>query len=586
MKIIIDTCQLLSIKERRRAVGLLFMTTLSVFLETFSIGLIIPALTLMTQSSSSGKYAALMAYLPEAARNSSAETLVVWGMIFLIALFATKTIYAVGLSWVQASFTYSAQLRVSRRLMESYLNQPYSFHLQRNSAQLLHNATTGLEQFASAILHALALFTESLVVGSVFLMLLIIEPVGTLATAVVFGLAGGFIFRRTRQRLSAWGRYHHEQEGMRLRHLQQGIGGIKEVLLLGRASEFVARYDAHSRASARVAKYHIVLQNVPRYALEALAVTALGCLVFIMIWQGRELSAVVATLGLFATAAFRLIPSANRILSSLQSLGYYGTAVSTLANEIRQPESAEMPMKASGKISGMWNRIEVKDVGFRYNGGGGDALSDMNLVVERGEAIGLIGASGSGKSTAIDILLGLLDPTAGSVTLDGSDIRIDIRGWQKQIGYVPQTIYLADESLRQNIAFGIPPREIDDVAIERALKAAQLYEFARQLPQFTETEVGERGVRLSGGQRQRIGIARALYHDPQVLVLDEATSALDTETEEDVMQAIRALHGEKTIILVAHRMSTVSLCDRLYRLSNGRIIAQGKPSDILSTNEI
>lgn len=587
MNIAVHIYQLLNPAERRRAIGLLFLTIIAVLLETFSIGLIIPALTLMTQNDTSSKYAALMGYLPEAARRATPETLVVWGMSFMIMLYAVKTVYSMFLSWVQASFTFAAQLRVSRQLMTTYLNQPYSFHLQRNSAQLIHNATTGINLFAGAILHTLIVATESLVVGSVFVMLLIVEPLGTLAVAVLLGAAGGLLHTRTRRRLSAWGRHYHEHEGRRIQHIQQGLGGIKEVLLLGRARTFVDRYDAHSQAAARMAKYQGVLQNLPRLALEAFAVTALACVVFIMIWQGRDLSAVVTTLGLFATAAFRLIPSANRILSSLQSLAYHDAAVSTLTAELAQ---APVPEKAGEaamqKIGGDWAAIEFSHIDYRYAGAQKNALSDMNLAIPRGHAVGFIGASGSGKSTAIDILLGLLEPTTGKVMLDGRDIRDDKRGWQRQIGYVPQTIFLTDESLRQNIAFGIPPDEIDDAAVERALKAAQLYDFVSQLPKGIETEVGERGGRLSGGQRQRIGIARALYHDPQVLVLDEATSALDTETEEEVMQALQSLRGEKTIILIAHRMSTVAQCDWLYRLSGGRIVAQGRPGDILSSNEI
>lgn len=587
MNIAVHIYQLLNTAERRRALGLLFLTIIAVLLETLSIGLIVPALTLMTQNDTGSKYAMLLSYLPEVARQATPETLVVWGMAFMIVLYVVKTIYLLFLSWVQTSFTFSAQLRVSRQLMAVYLSQPYSFHLQRNSAQLIHNATTGINLFAGAILHTLIVSTESLVVGSVFVMLLVVEPFGTLAVAMLLGVAGGLLHIRTRRRLSAWGRHYHKHEGMRIQHIQQGLGGIKEVLLLGRAKAFVDRYYAHSQAAARMAKYQGILQNVPRLALEAFAVTALACLVFIMIWQGRELSAVVTTLGLFATAAFRLIPSANRILSSLQSLSYHDTAVSTLAVELAQAPALEKANNASAREKDDdWSMIEFSHIDYLYAGAEENALTDVNLTIPRGHAVGLIGASGSGKSTAIDILLGLLEPSAGKVMLDGRDIGDDKRRWQRQIGYVPQTIFLTDESLRQNIAFGIPPDAIDDAAVERALKAAQLYDFASRLPNGVETEVGERGGRLSGGQRQRIGIARALYHDPQVLVLDEATSALDTETEEEVMQALQSLRGEKTMILIAHRMSTVAQCDRLYRLSGGRIVAQGKPRDILSSNEI
>ncbi|QFY62028.1 ABC transporter ATP-binding protein [Rhizobium grahamii] len=587
MKIAIHIYQLLNTVERRRAVGVLLLTIVAVLLETFSIGLIIPALTLMTQSGSSAKYSTMLNHLPDVVQQMDPKALVAWAMGFMVLLYVVKAIYLLFLSWVQASFTFSAQLRVSQQLMKTYLSQPYSFHLQRNSAQLIHNATTGINLFAGAILHTLIVATESLVVGAVFAMLLIVEPLGTLAVALLLGVAGGLLHSRTRQRLSAWGRHYHKHEGMRIQHIQQGLGGIKEVLLLGRAKVFVDRYDAHSRSAARMAKYQGILQNLPRLALEAFAVAALACLVVTMIGQGRSLSAVVTTLGLFATAAFRLIPSANRILSSLQSLAYHDAAVTTLAAELADaPVSAKAVEATRQKISAHWKMIQFSGVDYSYDGAQENALTGISLTIPRGQVIGIVGASGSGKSTAIDILLGLLKPTTGQVTLDGQDISNDMRGWQRQIGYVPQAIFLTDEPLRQNIAFGIPPDEIDEVAVERALKAAQLYDFVNHLPRGVETEVGERGARLSGGQRQRIGIARALYHDPEVLVLDEATSALDGETEEDVMQAIQSLRGEKTIILVAHRMSTVAQCDHLYRLSGGRVVAQGRPRDMLSSNKI
>jgi ATP-binding cassette, subfamily B, bacterial PglK len=575
--------RLLTARERRNAVLLFILMILGVLLETFSISLIIPALTLMTQPGGSARFVAVMAYFPDAVQRLSPQDLVLWGMAGLVMVYLLKTVFLMAIAWFQTLFAFKVQTRVSRQLLATYLSQPYTFHLQRNSAQLIFNTTTGINLFAGAILHGLIVMTESMVLGTICLLLLSVEPLGTLAVAGTLGLVAGTIYRITRRRVAAWGQHYQFHEGMRIQHIQQGLGGVKEILLLGRADNFVEQYARHSAVGARMARYQSTLENVPRLTLEALAVAALASLVFIMVLQGKEMTTIVPTLGLFATAAFRLIPSANRILNSLNSLSYHGSAVETLHRELTEiAPVATVPLTNQGHTDPVaWTEIAVRNVSYAYDGSGKNALNNIDLSIPRGTSIGLIGTSGSGKSTLVDILLGLLEPTSGQITLNGTDIRTSLRHWQQQIGYVPQTIFLTDETLRQNIAFGIAPDAIDDTAIERALKAAQLYDFAQQLPEGVMTNVGERGVRLSGGQRQRIGIARALYHDPQVLVMDEATSALDTETEEDVMGAIAALHGEKTIIMVAHRTSTVSQCDMLYRLDSGRVVARGKPSEVL-----
>jgi ATP-binding cassette, subfamily B, bacterial PglK len=586
MRVAQNVYKLLNGEERRRAGVILLMMVFAVVLETFSVGLIVPALMLMTQQSSSDKYLALVSHLPDYFQTASQTTLLLWGMAFMVFVYLFKTVYLLLMSWMQTSFAFDAQVRVSRNLLGMYLNAPYTFHLQRNSAQLIYNTTTGVNLFAGAMLHGLIVLTECMVLAALFTMLMLYEPLGTLTLVLILGISGWGVFGQTRRHLSDWGHHYHLHEGLRIQHIQQSLGGVKEVILLGRANSFADRYHAHSKSAARMANYQAVLQNVPRLALEAIAVISLSLLVFIQVWQGKDLPTLITTLGLFSTAAFRLIPSGNRILSSLQSLVYHDAAVGTLVQEFEKTTPQTSPGEIStGKPRKAFSNILLDHVRYRYDGASGLALDDVNIAVPRGHVIGLIGASGSGKSTAVDTFLGLLQPTGGSVLIDGQDIRGDMRGWQEQVGYVPQTIFLTDESLRQNIAFGIPLDEIDDAAVVSALKAAQLYDFVLQLPKGINTEVGERGVRLSGGQRQRIGIARALYRDPPVLVLDEATSALDSETEEDVMQAIQSLRGEKTIILVAHRTSTVAQCDMLYRLEGGKVVAQGSPSEILQSLE-
>lgn len=318
------------------------------------------------------------------------------------------------------------------------------------------------------------------------------------------------------------------------------------------------------------------LQQFPRLWLELLAVSGLTILVISMLAQDRALEAVLPTLGLFAACAFRLMPSINRVLGAVQSLRYGLPVIDVLHEELNlaTPKVADTPSLSTT----FHDVLELCRITYAYPGAVEPALKDISLAIQRGESVGFIGASGAGKSTLVDILLGLLTPDTGEIRVDGKDIQTNLRNWQDQIGYVSQSIFLTDDTLRRNVAFGLPNEEIDDVAVRHAIRAAQLEEFATSLPDGLQTFVGERGVRLSGGQRQRIGIARALYHDPPVLVLDEATSSLDAETERGVMQAITALQGTKTIIIVAHRLSTVDHCNRLYRLHEGRLVEDETPT--------
>lgn len=570
---------LLTPAERRAAVFMLLMMIVGMLLETLGIGLVIPAVSLMIQGDGLMK-SRFIAPLLGPLHGLPQASLIIFSMIGLVVVYLVKNVYLAFLVWKQTSFALDVQASLSKRLFTIYLRQPYTFHLQRNSAQLVRNITSEVASFSEVITSLLLLLTESFVLVGITLLLMMIEPVGVITMVVVLGGAAWIFHRSTRVRISRWGGERQHHEGLRIQHLQQGLGGAKDVKLLGREKDFLARFDFHNRKSTRVWKLQTTLQGIPRLMFELLAVMGLAVLVITMLSQGREMSRLVPVLGLFAAAAFRLMPSANRILGAIQNVRYNLPVINHLYDEnlLQAPPSARTQAKEHCSFQ---HEIKLNDVRYTYPAATKLALDGISIAIKKGELVGFVGTSGSGKSTLVDIILGLLPPSGGGIEIDGRDIQAHLREWQDQIGYVPQSIYLTDDSLRRNVAFGLADGEIDEVSVQRAINAAQLKEFVDALPDGLDTEVGERGVRLSGGQRQRIGIARALYHDPSVMVFDEATSALDIATETDVMEVITALKGTKTMILVAHRLSTIERCDRLYRLEKGRVVSSGSPDEVL-----
>jgi ABC-type multidrug transport system fused ATPase/permease subunit len=569
---------LLTSAERRNALVLLGLMIIGMVLETLGVGLVIPALALLTQQDLAHSYPTLQPAL-HALGNPSQKTLVIGGMLVLVGVYLIKALFLAFLAWRQTHFAYGVQAQLSQRLFTVYLRQPYTFHLQRNSAQLIRNAVGEVDIFTyNGIMPGMLLLTESLVLLGLCSLLLVVEPLGALIVISVLGTAAWGFHLLTRGRIARWGQARQHHEGLRIQHLQQGLGGAKDVKLLGRETDFLEQYGLHNVQSARAGQLQETLRQLPRLWLELLAVSGLAILVISMLVQDRALEAVLPTLGLFAATAFRLIPSVNRVLGAMQSLRYGLPVIDTLHMELNltTPEVVD----THSPVTPFQTMLELSQTTYTYPAAAKPALEDISLSIRCGESVGFIGASGAGKSTLVDILLGLLTPDTGEVRVDGKGIQANLRNWQDQIGYVPQSIFLTDDTIRRNVAFGLANRQIDDTAVQRAIRAAQLDEFVASLPDGLETLVGERGIRLSGGQRQRIGIARALYHDPAVLVLDEATSSLDIATESGVMQAVTTLQGTKTTIIVAHRLSTVKHCDRLYRLEQGRVTVEPGPSAI------
>lgn len=573
---------LLSQDERVRAATVLTMIIVGAVCEMLSVGVVVPVLIMLASPSDQGWLAEFFAnvFSSQTGVNSS-----IAAVFLLAAVYLLKNLY---LSFqVHRQFAFSTEIHqaLSLRLYRLYLSQPYAFHLKTNSAILLRNVTSEMGQFI-LVLNALMLLTaESLVVVAILALLLWYEPLGAVSLISLFGLAGGVFIALSKSRTLRWGKERQYHEGQRIKQLQQGLSGIKEVVLFGCVDELVKQFRVHNSRSLRMLSLQNTFHQFPRFWLEIISVFGFAVLVAGEVNRGANFSALIPILGVFAAAAFRLLPSFNRMLGALQTIRFGRPSVEKIYEEVQslpEPPLSTRPRRSADMRKTPLNEIRFDDVGFSYDGAERATLSDINVSIRRGEVVGVVGPSGSGKSTFIDLLLGLLSPTSGRIQVDGLDVSRDIEEWRSKVGYVPQSIYLFDDSLRRNIAFGRPDDEIDDAVIDAVIDAAQLRQFVDGLPDGVRTIVGERGARLSGGQRQRIGIARALYNDPSVLVLDEATSALDTETETAVMEAVDALRGQKTIVIVAHRLSTLNGCDRIYRMEAGRFVAEGPPSIMLA----
>jgi ABC-type multidrug transport system fused ATPase/permease subunit len=488
-------------------------------------------------------------------------------MSSLIVIYLIKSIF-LGLSaFIQSNFIFSLSAKASSNLFNLYLFQPYVYHLRRNSSEMIRIVSNDVSMLSSLTQSSFLILSEIFVISGALIILIIVEPLGAITTLFVFLIFSYVYHLSTRKKIEDWGVKNQFHGAKKYQHIQQGLSASKDVKLLGREEEFMKIYNYHNKKIAKINEMQTAFLTLPRLFIEMLSILLLCILVITMIITGKNVNEVLPVIILFAAAAFRLMPSINRILSAVQTFLYSLSSVETIYNELTNLEKFGKIYKKSNSVFS--SSIVFQNVSFKYPGSDKGALKNISFEINKGESIGIIGASGSGKSTLIDNLLGLMIPNSGSIKVDGININEELRAWQDQIGYVPQTIYLTDDSIRRNIAFGIPDDEIIDKNIKNAIESAQLIDFINQLEHGLETEVGERGVRLSGGQRQRIGIARALYHNPKVLVLDEATSSLDNKTEKEVMSSINKLQGDKTLVIIAHRLSTIENCDRIIKINDG-----------------
>ena len=492
---------------------------------------------------------------------------------FIIAAYLIKTFYIIMQNNIIYKFIYFGHKELSCKVMNSYLEQDYFFHVRNNSADLIRNVYNDTNMFYVAVLNVIQLMSELCTITAIGVYLFVKDGMLTLGIGVIVGSFTFFFMRFYKNRLKHMGEEYRRLYAGIVKCMQQSFGGIKEIKIANREKFFGDEFDSINYDLAKNQKDNALLNSIPKPVMEAACIGSLMIIVIIKAAAGDISTAFATTLGVFAMGAMRLLPSVNKISSYISTLLYSRAFVESVFTERQRMLAIAKRKSEENTISEITfdKNISVEELSFSYDEGEENVIDDVSFEIWKNTSVAFIGPSGAGKTTMVDIMLGVLKPQKGAVKVDGSNIADCMDAWHKKVGYIPQNIYLMDESLRKNIAFGVPEDEIDDEKVWKVLREAQLESVVKEMDEKLDTVIGEMGVRLSGGQRQRIGIARALYRDPEILVLDEATSALDTETEKAVMEAIDSLHGRMTLIIIAHRLSTIKNCDVVYEVKEGKV---------------
>jgi ABC-type multidrug transport system fused ATPase/permease subunit len=585
LKIFLRIWSLLTFRDRTWFVFLLVAMALAAALEVLGIGLLVPIVA-MTQDPSlflQNRYFAT-AYEWSGARSEKEFLLLACGA--LLALFVVKNAYQAALVWAQNRFLFKTFQRKAVDMFIYYLTMPFASHLSRNSAEMLRNMQIVQHAIINVLMPYLCIITDAMIVIAILGLLLLNDFTTAMCALCFFGGIVGGTYLIIKKRLSLLGAVQSREFTAIINQIQQSLGSFKETRVLGRESFFLTAYKHHLGLFSGALFSHSVYSNLPRFVNESTAVVLVLIALMLAVAGGRE-AATFVTLGFFAVAAIRVLPSLTRIAGSLASIKFYSAHLNDIYSDLQASMNIGMEQMEYEGVSALRcrNKIVFEDICFTYSGCNSPVLRSLGLTISALQSVAFVGPSGAGKTTAVDLLLGLLKPSSGRILVDDHSINETLRAWQRNIGYVPQQIFLSDASIRDNVAFALPNDAIDDQAVWRALRMAQLDEFVRGLDHGLDTMVGERGARLSGGQRQRIGIARALYHDPEVLVLDEATAALDNETEAAFIDSIRSLAGRKTLIFIAHRLSTVMHCDQIFYLKNGELVLQGTFDELLASSD-
>ena len=576
--------QLLSARERRQAYLLVGLILVMGMLDAVGVASIMPFISVAANPDVvSGNRYLSAAYVELGFSNPDAFLFFLGSVVF--AALVLSVAFKAMTTWALLRYTHMREYSLGRRLVAGYLRQPYEAFLDRHSAEFGKVIFTEVrEVISSALIPFMQLVAQTAVALALLGLLLAANPF--LAVCVTLGLSVsyGAIYLLLRGRLGRLGKERVQARQLLFKTLSEAFGGIKEVKIAGLERIVAKRYDGPARRYAQQVTSAQLAKQMPRYLLEILAFGGMLAVVLYLMRTSGGLQSALPIIALYALASYRLMPAIQQIYAHLSTLRFASPALDAVHADLMALESSTVQTEAGREELRLEREIMLDEIVYAYPKSDRTVLQRLSLVIPAHATVGLVGTTGSGKTTTVDIILGLLRPQLGEVRVDGIPItHANLRAWQRSLGYVPQSIYLTDESVAANVAFGVPEGQIDREQVEHAARIANLHEFVvRELPRGYDTVVGERGVRLSGGQRQRIGIARALYHRPQVLILDEATSALDTMTEQAVMEAVHNLHNEVTVILIAHRLSTVQGCDRIYLLDKGQVAAQGTFGELVA----
>ncbi|MDY5529164.1 ABC transporter ATP-binding protein [Eisenbergiella porci] len=562
-------------KEKRKLLLLLVIIIIGSFLELLGVAAFMPFISVLMDTNIIYENKILL-YFYRITNFGNIEYFLAFLALLICCVYILKNIYLSFMQNMILNFAYNMRMNLATNLLATYIAEPYTFHLTKNIADMQRCLQIDANQFMLLMNATLQLIAEIMVCIALGIYLFDTSHSITIAIAVLLiGCLGLFylISKKISQKL---GRQNQRYNSKLIQWVNQALGGIKEVKVLERESFFINSYKENYKKLIKGAKNNEMLATIPKYIVETVCICGmLLAVVGKMFFGRREIVDFIPQLSVFAVAAFRLLPSVGKINSYINGIMYGLPSLDLIYHDLKEVENNNRIIKKDVKKTDKFfikEKICLVNVRYRYPNTDIDVLKKINLEIGKGKTVALIGSSGAGKTTLADIILGLLQPTEGRIMVDECDIFDNISLWHKSIGYIPQNIYLSDDTIRNNIAFGVEENEINDSAVEGALRKAQLYDFVQNLAEGINTFVGDRGVRLSGGQRQRIGIARALYHEPDILILDEATSALDNETEQAVMGAIEKLQGVKTMIIIAHRLTTIKKADEIYEVVNGELV--------------
>ncbi|SDK80493.1 HlyD family secretion protein [Modicisalibacter muralis] len=592
LKSLTEFYSLLTTEQRNKLLRLQVLVILMAFAEIASVVSIGPFMALVGDMSQlQGEGAIAQVY--RASGAASPTDFLLWVGVGVLVVLTLAALVSMVTIWRLSLYGARVGVELGSRLYNHYMHQPWIFHASGNSSLLTNRITQECQRMTLKIINPLMLMNAKLTMAFFMLVAIFIyNPVVAIAGLALFIVAYLMLYMTVRRRLISNGRAISKSQAQRFKLLVEGFGGIKDVLVLGRQNVFNERFEAASGRFAKAQGINQALSQAPRYAME---LVAFGSVIFLVLYllatHNGNMGSILPILSVYALAGFKLLPAFQQVYSSISQIRGSLAAFDAVRDDLRasaigKVDKGPIDVHEAGYMTPK-RSIALRDISFHYPGKQEPALNGLSMEIHANQVIGLVGASGSGKSTTIDLLLGLIKPGSGQLMIDDRPLSEgDIRAWQNTLGFVPQNIFLTDASIRENIAFGLPPESIDDESVRRSASMAHLDELLAELPDGLNTRVGERGVQLSGGQRQRIGIARALYSDAEVLVLDEATSALDGITEKLVMDAVHDFSGNKTIIIVAHRLATVKQCDCIYLMHKGRVIDSGKYEDLFGRNDI